>query len=58
MHILYCALPVPFVPVRLHAAHWSHIGILISLLAAKPRSTAGPLFPSVNLWNDLAYIRW
>ena len=34
----------------LHAALWSHIGIIMRLLAAEPRSTAGPLFtPSVPL---------
>ena len=30
----------------LHAVTWSHIGILMRHLAAEPRSTAGPLFPS------------
>ena len=30
----------------LHALLWSHIGILMRLLAAEPRSTTGPLFPS------------
>ena len=29
------------------AVLWSHIGILIHLLAAEPRSTVGPLFPSL-----------
>ena len=30
----------------LHVVHWSHIGILMRLLAAEPYSTAGLLFPS------------
>ena len=30
----------------LRAVLWSHIGVLMCLLAAEPRSTAGPLFPS------------
>ena len=38
----------------LHAVLWSHIGILISLLTAEPPCTAGPLFHSVSLWNNLA----
>ena len=38
----------------LHVALWSHIGILMRLLAAEPRSTAGVLFPSVPIWNSLA----
>ena len=33
---------------------WSHIGSLRLFLAKEPRSTAGPLFNSVSLWNDLA----
>ena len=33
---------------------WSHIGTLMRRLAAESRSTAGLLFPSVSLWNDLA----
>ena len=37
-------------PERYHLRHrvvlWSHIGILILLLAAEPRSTTGPLFHS------------
>ena len=36
----------------LHAVLWSHIGMLLLLLAAEPRTTAGLSFPS--LWNDLA----
>ena len=34
-----------------HAVLWSHIDILMRLLAAEPRSTARLLFP-VSLWND------
>ena len=33
----------------LHAVLWSHIGILLRLPAAEPRSTAGLLFPSQSL---------
>ena len=36
--ILY--LFVPYVPFRLHVVALSHIGILMSLFAAEPRSTA------------------
>ena len=32
---------------------WSHISILVGLLAAEPHSTAGHLFQSQSLWNDL-----
>ena len=32
---------------------WSHIGILMGLFTAEPRWTAGLLFPSQYLWNDL-----
>ena len=39
---LYGALSVKYVPEFL----WSHIGILIRLLAIEPRSTIGPLFLS------------
>ena len=40
----------------LHAVLWSHIGILVRILAAKPRSTAWPMFASQCpcIWNDLA----
>ena len=38
--------PVPYVPVRSHAVLWSHICILMLLLAAEPHSTAGLLFHS------------
>ena len=34
---------------RLHEVLWSHIGILMRLPAAEPRSTAGLLFPSQYL---------
>ena len=44
IHPLHGALPVPYVPVRV--AHGN-------LVAAEPRSTAGLLFPSLSLWNDL-----
>ena len=37
----------------LHAVLWSHIGILMRLLAAEPRSTAG-LPHHVSLFNDIA----
>ena len=46
MHPLNDAIPGPYVPVRLHALPWSHIGIHMRRLAAEPRSTAGLLFPS------------
>ena len=38
----------------LHAVFWWHIGTLMHRLAAERCSTAGLLFPSVSLWNDLA----
>ena len=40
------ALPGPYVPCQsgLHAVLWSHIGFLMYLLAAEPRSTVGLLF--------------
>ena len=44
IHPLYGALPVPYVPVRFHAVLWLHIGILMGLLAAQPRSIEGHLF--------------
>ena len=37
MPSLYGALPVPYVPVRLHMVLWSHIHIIMRLLAAVPR---------------------
>ena len=43
-------------PMRLsglHAVLWSHIGILMRLPAAEPRSTAGLLFPSLYLSGTL-----
>ena len=47
---------MPYVPVRLHAVLWSHIGVLMRLLAAELRSTAGSILPchAVSLWNDHA----
>ena len=45
LHPLYGALPVPYVPVRVaRGALWSHIGTLMRLLAAEPRSIAGLFF--------------
>ena len=45
-HRLYGALPVQYVSMRVSRSDpWSHIGIRMRLLAAEPRSTAGPLFP-------------
>ena len=46
MHPLYGALPVPYVPVRVTRGVWTQIGILMRLLAADPRSTAGLFFSS------------
>ena len=47
MHPLYGALPVPYMyQSGLRAVLWSHICVLMRLLAAEPRSTAGPLFLS------------
>ena len=37
----------------LHAVFRSHIGIVICVPAAEPRSTAGLIHLSVSLWNDL-----
>ena len=43
-HPLYGALLVPFVPVQVtRCAIWLLIGILMHLLAAEPRNTAGLL---------------
>ena len=44
IHPLYGSLPVPYVPVRVERGTRSHIGILMPILAAEPRSAAGPLF--------------
>ena len=44
LHPLYGALLEPYVPVRLHAALWSHISTLMRLLAAEPSTIAGLLF--------------
>ena len=46
MYPLNDELPGPYVPVRVHAVPWSHIGILMRHLATEPRSTDGLLFPS------------
>ena len=46
MHPLNGALPGPYLPGRVHAVPWSHIGILPRHLTAERRSTAGFLFPS------------
>ena len=46
VHPLNGALPGQYVPARLHAVLWSHIGTLMHRLAAEPCSTAGLLFPS------------
>ena len=43
---LMIRLPRPYVPVRLHAVPWSHIGILMRHLAAEARGTTGLLFRS------------
>ena len=43
-HHVYGALHVPYVPVRRHGLVWSHIGALLYLRAAEPRSTAQLLF--------------
>ena len=48
MHSPYGGKTVPYVPVLLHMVFWSHIGILMRLLAADIHS------PPVSLWNDLA----
>ena len=40
------ALLWPYVPVRLHAVLWLHIGTLMHHVAAEPRSAPGLLFPS------------
>ena len=53
MHPLYGALPVPYVPVRLHAVLLSHIGTLMRLLAAEPFSIAGHLFPGQCLCGTI-----
>ena len=46
MHPLNGAIPGPYVPERLHAVPWSHIGILMRRFAAEPRSIAWLLFTS------------
>ena len=48
MHLLYGTLPGPYEPVRVtRGLNWSHIGTLMSLLAAEPRTIA-LLFISVE----------
>ena len=57
MHPLYGALPGPYMcQCGLRAVLWLHIGTLMLLLSAEPRSTAGLLFPThaLPLWNDLS----
>ena len=51
LHILHCAFPAPYVPVRVTP----HIGTLIMhLLAAEPHSIAGLLYPCQYLyWTTL-----
>ena len=46
MHPFHGALPVPYAPVLVTRGALSTIGILLCLLAAVHRSTAGSLFPS------------
>ena len=60
MHLLYGALPVPYVPVRVTriavdnwCTMWSHIGTLMRLLAAEPSSTAGLLLPCQYLCGPI-----
>ena len=53
MHPLYGALPVPYVPVRLHALLLSHIDTLMRLLAAEPLSIDGHLFPGQCLCGTI-----
>ena len=50
-HPLCGALPVTYVPVRLIAVLWSHIGILLRLPAAEPRSITRLLFPFQYLFG-------
>ena len=51
MHPLYCALPVPYVPVQVTrgAAH----RYTLRLLAAEPLSITGPLFPGQCLCGTI-----
>ena len=55
MHPLYDAIPVPYVPMRVTSVLWSHIGILMCLLAVEPRSTGGLLFCSQCLCGILLH---
>ena len=53
MHPLYGALRVPYVPVRVTRGAGSHIGSLMRLLAAEPRSIAGLLLPCQYLCGTI-----
>ena len=56
-YILYIVLYLCYIcQYGLHAVLWSHIGILMSLLAVEPRSTAGPLFPSYSAPVERSYL--
>ena len=59
MHPNYGAIPVPNVPVRsyLHEVLWSHIDILMRLLAAGPRRTTGLLLPSWYLRRTISSLK-
>ena len=55
MHPRHGALPVPYMCQRgLHAVYWSHISILMRLIATEPLCTGGLLLPSQCQWNVLA----
>ena len=55
MHILYGGIYAPYAPVWVTRVLWPHIDILMLLLAAELRSTAGLFIRlSVSLWNNLA----
>ena len=49
MTYLHNALPLPYEPVSVTRKAWSHIGILLSILAAEPLSTVGFLLHSQYL---------
>ena len=51
MHPNYNDQPAPYGP--LHAVLWPHISILLSLLAAEPRNTAGLLIPTQCLCGTI-----
>ena len=59
-HHLHAALPVPYVPVRLHTVLWSHTVILMCLLESEHRSAAArTLFLFwVSLWSDPANLEF